>query len=110
MGVPPPPFGVDMRPCRPARRQPTHYGRSRSDSTIDIAHDKQSLRQLLRERRAGFVAALPPAAHMFAFRAPPPPLMRAAEGLTTIALYLPVGDEAPAARFATHLRAAGKTL
>jgi 5-formyltetrahydrofolate cyclo-ligase len=27
-----------------------------------------------------------------------------------IALYLPMGDEAPAARFATHLRAAGKAL
>ncbi len=72
--------------------------------------DKQQLRDIARAQRRGFVATLDPLAHRLAFKALPTPLARLLEGRETIALYVPLDDEAPALRFAPALLLAGKTL
>lgn len=61
-------------------------------------------------RRVRFVESLSPAALRLAFHAPPGALMRLIAPAEMVALYLPVGSEAPADAFAEPLILAGKRL
>ncbi|MGE4430712.1 MAG: 5-formyltetrahydrofolate cyclo-ligase [Sphingobium sp.] len=72
--------------------------------------DKDGLRRFARAARGAFVAALDPMAHRLAFRALPSPIRPLIADRAVIALYAPVGDEAPALRLAEALIAEGKTL
>lgn len=79
------------------------------DRTGDGA-DKDAVRREARSARKAFVAALDPMAHRLAFRALPSPIRLLLAESEVIALYAPVGDEAPATRLADALLAEGKTL
>lgn len=79
------------------------------DSGPDM-DDKGEVRRVARAARKAFVAALDPMAHRLAFRALPSPIRALIAEREVIALYAPVGDEAPALRLAEALMAAGKTL
>jgi 5-formyltetrahydrofolate cyclo-ligase len=72
--------------------------------------DKQALRDLARQRRRNFVASLDPLAHRLAFKALPSPLATLLAGAQTVALYVPLDDEAPVLRLAAALTDIGKTL
>lgn len=72
--------------------------------------DKQTLRTIARQRRQNFVATLDSLAHRLAFKVLPSPLARMLEGRETVALYVPMDDEAPALRLAGALTAAGKRI
>ena len=72
--------------------------------------DKQELRRIARQRRRNFVASLDSLAHRLAFKALPSPLLAMLEPCHMVALYMPVGDEAPATRLAAALTTAGKSL
>lgn len=65
---------------------------------------------MARQRRRNFVAALDPLAHRVAFKALPSPLAAMLAGRETIALYVPVDEEAPALRLAGALIAAGRHI
>lgn len=71
---------------------------------------KQQVRQDARRRRSHFVESLPPIALRLAFHAPPAPLMELIAPAACVALYMPVGSEAPADNFAAPLVVAGKSL
>lgn len=71
---------------------------------------KQAIRRDARRRRSQFVESLPPIALRLAFHAPPTALMRLIAPASLVALYLPVGSEAPADAFAEPLMMAGKSL
>jgi 5-formyltetrahydrofolate cyclo-ligase len=72
--------------------------------------DKQTLRDIARQRRSNFVATLDPLAHRLAFKALPSPLGDMLSDRGVVALYVPVDDEAPALRLAAALTRAGKTI
>ncbi|HEX7784094.1 MAG TPA: 5-formyltetrahydrofolate cyclo-ligase [Sphingobium sp.] len=72
--------------------------------------DKQPLRDIARQRRQNFVASLDPLAHRLAFKALPSPLTRLIGDAHTVALYVPMDDEAPVMRLAAPLEAMGKAL
>lgn len=72
--------------------------------------DKEELRRIVRQRRSNFVTTLPAEAHRFAFHAIPSPLGRLIADRSVVALYAPIGSEAPALRFADGVRALGKIL
>lgn len=72
--------------------------------------DKKNLRTLVRQRRSTFVRTLPEAGRALAFRALPSPLARRVDQHQVIALYMPMGDEAPTGHLAMALRERGKTL
>ena len=74
------------------------------------APSKQDIRRDARKSRSHFVESLPPIALKIAFHAPPTALMRLIAPASCVALYLPVGSEAPADSFANHLVLAGKSL
>ncbi|MDX3901833.1 MAG: 5-formyltetrahydrofolate cyclo-ligase [Sphingobium sp.] len=80
-----------------------------TDSPFDTP-DKAALREIARIRRRDFVASLDTLAHRLAFKVLPSPLARRIEGARTVALYMPLDDEAPAMRLATPLAAMGKTI
>ena len=71
---------------------------------------KPQIRQDARRRRSQFVESLPPVALRLAFHAPPTPLMQLIAPASLVALYLPVGSEAPADAFTDPLIMAGKSL
>lgn len=71
---------------------------------------KEDIRRDARRRRARFVESLPPVALRLAFHAPPTPLMQLIAPASCVALYVPVGSEAPADAFAEPLLLAGKAL
>ena len=71
---------------------------------------KQDIRRDARRRRSQFVESLPPIALRLAFHAPPTALMQLIAPASIVALYLPVGSEAPADGFAEPLIMAGKSL
>lgn len=71
---------------------------------------KQDIRRDARKRRSHFVESLPPVALRLAFHAPPSALMEMIAPAACVALYLPVGSEAPADAFAEPLIRAGKSL
>src|SRR3546814_3520107 len=54
--------------------------------------------------------SLPPAALRFAFHAPPTPLLRMIAPASCVALYMPMGSEAPADGYAGMLIESGKQL
>ncbi len=72
--------------------------------------DKAALRSTARQQRSDFVAGLDALAHRLAFKAAPSPLLEMIGAREVIALYVPVGDEAPATRLAPALRVLGKKL
>lgn len=72
--------------------------------------DKAALRIIARQRRSDFVATLDPLAHRLAFKVLPSPLARRIESARSVALYLPMDDEAPALRLAGQLGTMGKTI
>jgi 5-formyltetrahydrofolate cyclo-ligase len=74
------------------------------------ASSKQDIRKDARKRRSCFVESLPPAALRFAFHAPPTPLLRMIAPASCVALYMPVGSEAPADGYAGMLIESGKQL
>ena len=76
----------------------------------DILTDKSALRLQLRATRTAFVAGLDAMAHRLAFRALPSPLRERLNPCGTVALYIPLDDEAPADRLAEALIAQGKKL
>jgi 5-formyltetrahydrofolate cyclo-ligase len=80
------------------------------DGDTDIPQDKAGLRKLLRDRRARFVLALPPAARGLAFRVLPSPVIQRLTPGATIALYRAVGAEAPTESIADHLESHGYRL
>ncbi|HKR17325.1 5-formyltetrahydrofolate cyclo-ligase [Rhizorhapis sp.] len=71
---------------------------------------KQDIRRDARLRRSRFVESLPPIALKLAFHAPPTALMRLIGPNSCVALYLPVGSEAPADAFIEPLIMAGKSV
>lgn len=71
---------------------------------------KQDIRRDARKRRSLFVESLPPVALKLAFHAPPTAMMQLIAPASRVALYLPVGSEAPADTFAKPLLLAGKSL
>lgn len=71
---------------------------------------KQDIRRDARKRRAQFVESLSPIALRLAFHTPPSALMRLIAPASCVALYLPVGSEAPADAFAQPLLLASKSL
>lgn len=75
-----------------------------------MVSDKQKLRTIARQRRRNFVATLDPLAHRLAFKAVPSPLAHMLEGRETVALYVPMDDEAPALRLAAALKGKGKRI
>lgn len=81
-----------------------------SDTAGSDMVDKDAARRAARDARKAFVAALDPMAHRLAFHALPSPIRALIAECRTIALYAPVGDEAPALRLAKTLLAEGKTL
>lgn len=81
-----------------------------SDTAGPDMVDKDELRRATRAARKAFVAGLDPMAHRLAFRALPSPIRPLIADRKVIALYAPVGDEAPALRLAEALIAADKTL
>ena len=72
--------------------------------------DKAALRQIARSRRRSFVASLDALAHRLAFKTIPSPLASRIGRARTIALYMPMEDEAPAMRLAAPLGVMGKTI
>lgn len=72
--------------------------------------DKAALRRIARQRRRNFVASLDALAHRLAFKALPSPLARRIADARTVALYMPMDDEAPATRLAAPLAVMGKAL
>ncbi|GLT00851.1 hypothetical protein GCM10007897_22410 [Sphingobium jiangsuense] len=81
-----------------------------SDTAGSDMADKDAARQAARAARRAFVAALDPMAHRLAFHALPSPIRALIADCATVALYCPVGDEAPALRLAKALLTEGKTL
>ncbi|HEX7872194.1 MAG TPA: 5-formyltetrahydrofolate cyclo-ligase [Sphingobium sp.] len=77
-----------------------------SGSTVD----KTPLRKVLRERRARYLAAMPPSVRGIAFRVLPSPVIRRLPTDATIALYYATGDEAPTANIAGQLEDLGYRL
>jgi 5-formyltetrahydrofolate cyclo-ligase len=75
-----------------------------------LTHDKSALRAELRRRRRVFVEGLPPSVRRLAFRALPSPLAARLPGGATVALYRPVGAEAPTDALADALDARGHPL
>src|SRR3546814_7603629 len=71
------------------------------------ASSKQDIRKDARKRRSCFVESLPPAALRFAFHDLPTPLLRMIAPASCVALYVPMGREAPAAGYAGLLLAIG---
>ncbi len=65
---------------------------------------------MARQRRSDFVATLDALAHRLAFKVLPSPLAALIGDRRTVALYVPVGDEAPALRLAPALHALDKRL
>lgn len=65
--------------------------------------DRGRLRAGLRARRKSFVAALPPSVRNLAFRVLPSPVMALLPPDACVALYRPVGSEAPTDRIADML-------
>jgi 5-formyltetrahydrofolate cyclo-ligase len=76
----------------------------------DPSSDKTLLRSIARQRRQAFVGALDSLAHRLAFKAVPSPLARMIAEAKTVALYVPLDEEAPVLRLAAPLEAMGKTL
>jgi 5-formyltetrahydrofolate cyclo-ligase len=72
--------------------------------------DKAALRTIARQQRRDFVATLDPLAHRLAFKVLPSPLARRIENAQSVALYMPLDDEAPALRLAGQLSAMGKII
>ncbi|CAN5316956.1 5-formyltetrahydrofolate cyclo-ligase [soil metagenome] len=72
--------------------------------------DKDLLRSIARQRRQSFVASLDSLAHRLAFKAVPSPLTRLVADARTVALYVPLDEEAPVLRLAAPLEAMGKSL
>lgn len=72
--------------------------------------DKPALRLAARAARTAFVEQLDDMGHRLSFRAVPSPVRALIAPCTRIALYIPLGDEAPAHRLASALIALGKTL
>jgi len=88
-------------PCPPPRP-----GDNKSDDPRAMTQarpDRQQLRSSLRARRKAFVAALPPSARILAFRVLPSPVMALLDPGARIALYRPIGSEAPTAAIAQNL-------
>ncbi len=81
-----------------------------SDTNGSGMVDKDALRRSARSARKAFVAALDPMAHRLAFRALPSPIRSLIAESRIVALYSPVGDEAPALRLAEALMQEGKIL
>src|SRR3546814_15980783 len=82
-----------------------------SDLNYNVeASSKQDIRKDARKRRSCFVESLPPAALRFAFHAPPTPLLRMIAPASCVALYMPMGSEAPADGYAGMLIESGKQL
>jgi 5-formyltetrahydrofolate cyclo-ligase len=81
-----------------------------TDDSSDDAPDKAALRTIARQRRRNFVASLDPLAHRLAFKALPSPLVRRIESARSVALYMPIEDEAPALRLAAQLGVMGKVV
>src|SRR3546814_11211005 len=74
------------------------------------AASKQDILKDARKRRSCFVESLPPAALRFAFHAPPTPLLRMIAPASCVALYMPMGSEAPADGYAGMIIESGKPL
>ena len=72
--------------------------------------DKALLRQVLRERRARYVSALPPSARNLSFRVLPSPVLRRLPAGATVALYYATGDEVPTENIALQLDSLGFRL
>ncbi|HWJ68857.1 MAG TPA: 5-formyltetrahydrofolate cyclo-ligase [Sphingobium sp.] len=72
--------------------------------------DRDQLRATLRARRKAFVAALPPSVRILAFRVLPSPVMALLDPGARIALYRPVGSEAPTNAIAQNLADLGFPL
>lgn len=72
--------------------------------------DKDILRRAARAARRNFVAGMDAVAHRLAFRALPNPIRAFIAPYHVIALYAPMGEEAPALRLAKALTAEGKIL
>jgi 5-formyltetrahydrofolate cyclo-ligase len=72
--------------------------------------DKAALRAIARQRRRNFVATLDPLAHRLAFKMLPSPLVRRLQDARSVALYMPLDDEAPAMRLAAQLGVMGKVI
>ncbi|MPT47841.1 MAG: 5-formyltetrahydrofolate cyclo-ligase [Sphingobium sp.] len=81
-----------------------------TDSTGFHGEDKDKVRRDARAARKAFVAGLDQMAHRLAFHALPSPIRTLIANCQIVALYAPVGDEAPALRLAEALVAEGKTL
>lgn len=73
-------------------------------------NDKTTLRSIARQRRSNFVATLDPLGHRLSFKMIPSPLAVLIGERRTVALYVPVGDEAPALRLAPALQRMDKFL
>ncbi|MCE7796980.1 5-formyltetrahydrofolate cyclo-ligase [Sphingobium sufflavum] len=71
---------------------------------------KAALRTTLRDRRARYVAALPPSVRGIAFRVLPSPLIRRLTPGSIISLYHATRDEAPTANIAAQLDELGFRL
>lgn len=80
------------------------------DGDTELPWDKAALRILLRDRRARFVAGLPDAARGLAFRVLPSPVVRRLPQGAVVALYRPVGAEAPTDAIADQLEDLGFAL
>lgn len=75
-----------------------------------IFDEKQALRQQMRTARNAAFAALPPSMRGLVFARPPAIIQPWIDEARVIALYEPMGSEAPTARYATFLAEQGKTL
>jgi 5-formyltetrahydrofolate cyclo-ligase len=76
----------------------------------DQVSDKKDLLEKAVAERHAFVEMLDPLAHRLAFKAVPSPLSAMLGSARTIALYVPLDDEAPALRLAEPLERLGKTI
>jgi 5-formyltetrahydrofolate cyclo-ligase len=74
------------------------------------APDRAALRAELRQRRKQFVAGLPASVRGLAFRVLPGPVLAQLPQTARIALYMPVGSEAPTAALAQLLAERGWPL
>ncbi|MET0363342.1 MAG: 5-formyltetrahydrofolate cyclo-ligase [Sphingobium sp.] len=72
--------------------------------------DKTPLRKVLRERRARYLAAMPPSVRGIAFRVLPSPVIKRLPADAIVALYYATGDEPPTANIATQLEDLGYRL
>lgn len=77
---------------------------------MDTEHAKAEMRRTVRAARDAFVAALPDAARLLAFRTAPSPLSPLLAPGRIVAGYVAIGSEADPARLLAQAAAAGATI